>query len=56
MFRKVTIFGLFEMIQKKVRTESPGPGLGSASGSGGVGYGCAGCHKDQIMSWYEMYA
>ena len=34
MFRKVIVFGLFEMIQKKVRTASPGPG--SASGSGRV--------------------
>ena len=42
MFRKVIVFGLFEMIQKKkernkerrVRTASPSPG--SASGSGRV--------------------
>ena len=32
MFGKVIVFGLFEMIKKKVRTASPGPG--SASGSG----------------------
>ena len=32
MFRKVIVFGLFEMIQKKkVRTSSPGPGSASRS-------------------------
>ena len=50
MFRKIIVFGLFEMIQKKrVRTVSPGPSL--ASGSGRVGYGGTGRHKASILGW-----
>ena len=32
MFGKVIVFGLFEIIKKKVRTVSPGPGSASMSG------------------------